>query len=99
MRNTPIGRRQLLQRAATLLGATCVAYEAVAAAPAACVAADDPNGSLYHSLNYVESSPNPAQRCSACSFFSEPDKSCGKCMILGGPANINGHCDSWAAKA
>ena len=102
MQSTPIGRRQLLRGAVALLGGGA-AYHALAAAPAqttaSCVPAHDPNESLRHSLNFTESSPNPEQSCSGCSFFSDPSGSCGQCMIFNGPTNVNGHCDSWAAKA
>jgi hypothetical protein len=94
-----IGRRQLLQRAAALLGAAGVVYRATAAAPAACATLDGSDGSLRRSLNYVEASKDPKQHCSACAFFSEPGGACGKCMIFNGPTNVNGHCDSWAAKS
>jgi hypothetical protein len=89
-------RRQLLQRAAIMLGAVSAASRAIAA-PCA-----DPNGSdssLRQSLHYAESSPNPAQHCSGCAFFSDPQGACGKCMIFNGPTNLNGHCDSWAARS
>jgi hypothetical protein len=88
-------RRQLLQRAAILLGV--VTTSRALAAP--CVAPDEASSGLRKSLNYTESSPNPAQRCSGCSFFSDAQGDCGKCMIFGGPTSINGHCDSWAARS
>jgi hypothetical protein len=88
-------RRHLLQKAAVLLGVVTTSR----ALAASCVAPDEANGGLRKSLNYTESSPNPAQRCSGCSFFSDPKGDCGRCMIFGGPTSVNGHCDSWAARS
>jgi hypothetical protein len=90
-----MGRRQLLQRAIGML----VAVGTVSSAKAAsCASPQGADASLRESLHYVESSPNPAQRCSGCSFFSDPKGDCGSCMIFNAPANINGHCDSWSAR-
>ena len=91
-----LARRQLLQKAGLMLGALTMASGASAAA---CSSPDDNDSSLRKSLHYVESSPNPDQHCSGCSFFSASQGSCGRCMIFDGPANINGHCDSWAARS
>ena len=91
-----MGRRQLLQRAV----ATLVALGTVSRAKAAlCASPDGSDASLRASLHYVESSPNPAQRCSGCSFFSDPKGDCGSCTIFSAPTNINGHCDSWSARS
>jgi hypothetical protein len=110
MRSTPIGRRELLQKAAVFIGASSVAASALAATKAttgkakaatqaACAASDGPDASLRKSLNYVETGPNPAQQCAGCGFFSEPKDACGKCQIFNGPANQHGHCDSWSARS
>jgi hypothetical protein len=89
-----IARRQLLQRAAAIVGALTTSH----AIAAACAASDGSDSGLRSSLHYTESSLNPAQVCSGCSFFSEPQGACGKCTIFGGPTNLNGHCDSWSAR-
>jgi High potential iron-sulfur protein len=90
------GRRQLVQSAIAML----VAMRTVSIADAAsCASPQGSDASLRDSLHYVESSPNPAQRCSGCSFFSDPKGDCGSCAILSAPANINGHCDSWSARS
>jgi hypothetical protein len=90
-----MNRRQLLQKTILLLGSAAAVSKAVADA---CVSPDGGDASLRQSLHYVESSPDPAQHCSGCSFFSDPKGACGSCMIFGGPANPNGHCDSWSAR-
>jgi hypothetical protein len=94
MSEVAMNRRQLLQKAIWLLGSGGAVSKAVAAA---CISPDGGDASLRQSLHYVESSPDAAQHCSGCSFFSDPKGACGSCMIFGGPANINGHCDSWSA--
>jgi High potential iron-sulfur protein len=90
-----INRRQLLHRAILIIGSAGALSKAVAAT---CASPNGGDASLRQSLHYVEAGPDPAQHCSGCSFFSEPKAECGSCMIFGGPANINGHCDSWSAR-
>lgn len=92
-----IVRRRLLQNMAVALGVLTTASATIAAAP--CAAPDGDDSSLRKSLHYAESSPNPAQHCSGCSFFSDPQGACGKCTIFNGPTNVNGHCDSWSARS
>jgi hypothetical protein len=91
-----ISRRRLWQSATVMLGALTTASRAMSAP---CAAADGSDSGLRKSLHYVESSPDPAQHCSGCSFFSDPQGDCGSCMIFNGPTNKNGHCDSWAARS
>lgn len=53
------------------------------------------------SLNYTETSPDPAKVCGGCAFFHAPAAGgdCGTCdMFSGGPVNSRGHCSSWNAK-
>ena len=88
-------RRRLLQLVGIFGGSLWA--RSVFAAP--CASSDGSDAPLRQSLHYAENSPNPAQRCSACGFFSEPQGTCGKCMIFNGPTNLNGHCDSWAARS
>jgi hypothetical protein len=90
-----IGRRGFLQLASAIVGIAAVIDKA-SAAPCATVAGD---GGLHESLHYVETSPNPAQVCAACAFFSKPAGSCGECQIFNGPVNVKGHCDSWSARS
>jgi hypothetical protein len=91
-----IARRRLLQRMAVTLGALTAASRTMAAP---CAAPDGSDSSLRKSLHYVESSPNAAQQCSGCAFFSDPQGACGKCMIFNGPTSVSGHCDSWSARS
>jgi hypothetical protein len=65
----------------------------------------DPNAmdggqkSLRESLHYSEASPDSTKTCSGCGFFQPATEGCGTCVIFSGPANSNGHCDSWGAKS
>jgi hypothetical protein len=71
-------------------------------APRCAQAADacaDPTDSLRASLHYAEMGPDAKMTCSECGFFeADGTKACGNCKIFNGPANMKGHCDSWAAK-
>lgn len=96
MPHSLVDRRKLLQIAAVCFGASLAAVSRSQAA--SCVDPDGSDASLRHSLHYTEVSSNPAQKCSGCSFFSEPHGACGNCQIFGAPTDANGHCDSWAAK-
>ena len=91
-----VARRQILQGGLAVLVAVGTAARARAAP---CAAPDGTDASLRASLHYVESSPNPGQRCSGCSFLSNPKGDCGSCAIFSAPANINGRCDSWSARS
>jgi High potential iron-sulfur protein len=90
-----IDRRQLLSALAMLVAVSTVSK----AKAATCASPQGADAGLRESLHYVESSLNPAQRCSGCSFFSDPKGDCGSCMIFSAPANINGHCDSWSPRS
>ncbi len=56
--------------------------------------------SLRTTLQYVVDSPDPAQLCSNCQFYTltEGSPKCGGCTILKGPIAADGWCSSWAAK-
>lgn len=51
-------------------------------------------------LNYVEASPDPARKCSACTFFTagESPTACGPCSLGLGAVNPEGTCDSFAPR-
>jgi hypothetical protein len=91
-----LGRRDLLRLAAAGLAVSSATFQVIAAPP--CASPDAADAGLRQSLHYVEAAANPAQRCNACSFFSDPKGSCGQCAIFNGPTNVEGHCDSWAAR-
>ena len=51
--------------------------------------------------NYTEKSPDPGKTCGGCSFFTAGAGAagCGKCALFNGPANPQGRCDDWTARA
>lgn len=87
-------RRTLLRRAATL-GALGVNAKLLAAACAVPGASDS---AMRAELHYTEAGADPGKRCAACAFFSNLQGACGTCQILNGPANSEGHCDSWSVR-
>ncbi len=101
-----ISRRKLLARGIQLpLGGAFLAIATAQAARAAEKLCADPaqldsgQNSIRESLNYVEMSEDPAQKCGMCGFYKPTADGCGTCEIFtGGPANANGRCDAWSAK-
>ena len=91
-------RRDVVQRAAGMVAALALVPIAARHAKAAAMCAEPASQSLRDSLHYAEATPNAAQPCSACGFFSAGDGGCGSCTIMSGPVNAHGHCDSWSAK-
>lgn len=60
------------------------------------------DNSMRQANHYVEKSADAAKTCAGCTFFTAgaDGAGCGTCTIYtGGPANPQGYCDSWAAKA
>ncbi len=103
MTNTSVSRRSLLVRGAALplCGLALMAARSAAAAEAACADPahlDSGQMSIRESLNYVEKSADPAKICNGCGFLQDVKANCGTCVIFNGPANVNGHCDSWGPK-
>ncbi len=73
-------------------------------AASACVDMDSlsaSEGSMRKSAHYVEQSPDPSKMCKGCAFFTPAGDggACGACQIFSGPADADGHCDSWAGKS
>jgi hypothetical protein len=91
--------------AATAALSSCGGSKPQAAASIACASPDalSPSEmSLRQSNHYVEKSADAAKHCAGCNFFTAGTAAagCGTCQIYnGGPANPQGYCDSWAAKA
>ena len=88
-------RRAVIERGLLMVPAVAM-MPSMASAAEACA---DPTDSLRASLHYAEMGPDAKQVCGGCGFFdADGDKPCGSCKIFNGPANVRGHCDSWAAK-
>jgi len=93
-------RRVVLRRALQLSAALVVAPAVIRRAHAADSCVDPSSESLRTSLHYTGSAPDPKQACKLCGFFTADTgkPSCGNCMIMSGPVDQTGHCDSWSAK-
>ena len=92
-------RRLLLRRALQLTTALAAAPAFMRAAAAANSCVDPQSESLRSSLHYASTSPDPKQTCGACGFFTAAQGGCGNCVIMSGPVDAPGHCDSWSAKS
>jgi hypothetical protein len=93
-------RRHLLRRALQLTTAVAAAPALVRTAAAAESCVDPQSESLRASLHYASASPVAGQPCSACGFFTaNATGGCGNCVIMSGPVDATGHCDSWSAKS
>ena len=94
-----LGRRVVLRRGVQLLAAVLLLPLVAGRARAAKSCVDPSSESLRESLHYTDMTPDPAEPCKACGFFTgEANSNCGPCMIMSGPVHANGHCDSWSAK-
>ena len=103
MTNGNFTRRKLLERGIQLpLGGALLAAGIAGTANAAVCA--DPKSmdggakSIRESLHFTEKAADATMTCGKCAFFMATSGGCGTCMIFNGPANEEGHCDSWAAK-
>jgi hypothetical protein len=100
-----VSRRTLLQTSVRIAIATVAAGELIPNAVSAEKVCADPSSmdsdakSLRGSLHYVEISPDTTKTCSMCGFFQPAAEGCGTCQIFSGPANTQGHCDSWSRKS
>jgi hypothetical protein len=57
--------------------------------------------SMRTSLGYADVSPNSAEVCGGCEYFTAESSGggCGSCELLPGRVNRGGRCDSWSAKS
>jgi hypothetical protein len=95
-----IPRRDVIRRGVQLVSAFAILPVVATRANAAEACVEPASASLRESLNYKDPTPNAAQPCRACGFFTATDKSlCGQCVIMSGSVNAEGHCDSWGAKS
>jgi hypothetical protein len=94
-------RRWLLRRVLqATAGLTMLPRAASAADPAhSCV--DPQSESLRGSLHYAGVSTVANQSCSICGFFTRDSgqTGCGSCVIMSGPVDETGRCDSWSARS
>jgi hypothetical protein len=95
-----LARRAVIRAAVQLLPAAAIMpwLSKRAQAAESCVA--PASEALRSTLHYAAKATNPREACGACGFFAKEDSEpgCGNCMILEGPVDATGHCDSWAAR-
>ncbi|TVR03133.1 MAG: hypothetical protein EA398_06365 [Deltaproteobacteria bacterium] len=112
MNDNKLTRREFLLRAAAL-GAAAAAAPAIMAGctsgggggTAGGITCDtsglsDAERTMRQSLNYVDQTPNPAQRCDNCQLWVEPSAAgqCGGCQLENlGPVHPAGWCTAWVA--
>ena len=99
-----VSRRRFLASAGAVLGvgpllSACGGGDATAAACEGYDALDAAALRQRESLEYVDQTPNAAQRCDNCRFYQAPtgDPSCGGCQLFPGPVVPSGWCRSWVA--
>ena len=94
--------RRVLLRQALQLTTALVAMPRIAGAAASTASCVDPQSeSLRGSLHYASPSPVANQPCAGCGFFTASDtkSGCGNCVMMSGPVDATGHCDSWSPRS
>jgi High potential iron-sulfur protein len=81
------------------LGVAALPRIVSAAAAQSCV--DPQSESLRASLHYASVSTVANQSCSGCGFFTRDSAKagCGTCVMMSGPVDETGRCDSWSARS
>jgi High potential iron-sulfur protein len=94
-------RRLFLRRALQFGVGLAVLPRAVPPARAVQSCVDPQSDSLRASLHYASVSAVPNQSCSGCGFFTADTahEGCGNCVIMSGPVDASGRCDSWSARS
>ncbi|HEY4366236.1 MAG TPA: high-potential iron-sulfur protein [Steroidobacteraceae bacterium] len=93
-------RRAAMRRGLQILSAITAVPLLASRAQAADQCVEAASQPLRDSLNYKDPSPIAGQACRACGFFTADGKSpCGTCVIMSGPVDAAGHCDSWSTKS
>ena len=107
--HTKIGRRGVMKRALTVLGAAAIAPAVLTAcggeeSEGGALSCTDTSGlseaqtATRSSQEYVDSSPNADQNCANCNFFTAGQAGqCGSCTVIQGPIHPDGYCNLWAA--
>ena len=92
----------MLLRRALQLTTALVAMPRIAGAAASSASCVDPQSeSLRASLHYASASPVADQTCAGCGFYTASDTKtgCGNCVMMSGPVDATGHCDSWSPRS
>lgn len=104
-----IGRRGVMKRALTVLGAAAVAPALLSACGGeeeSGLTCTDTSGlepaavTTRESQHYADTSTNAEQNCANCNFFTAGQANqCGSCTVIQGPIHADGYCNLWAAQA
>ena len=101
-----VSRRRFLASAGAVLGvgpilSACGGGGVTAASCEGYSALDAAALQQRQSLEYVDNSQVPGQRCDNCRFFNAPEggSPCGGCQLFAGPVAPAGWCRSWVAAA
>jgi len=94
-------RRKLLRQALQLTTALVAVPRIAGAAASAASCVDPQSESLRGSLHYASASPVADQTCAGCGFYTASDikSGCGNCVMMSGPVDATGHCDSWSPRS
>ena len=94
-------RRLILRRALQFAAAMAVGPRVAISGAAAQSCGDPQSESLRTSLHYASVSAVAGQNCGGCGFFTRDggQGGCGACVMMSGPVDETGHCDSWSARS
>ena len=93
--------RRALQLTTALVAMPRIAGAEASATTSAAACVDPQSESLRGSLHYASASPVANQTCAGCGFYSAGDTKtgCGNCVMMSGPVDATGHCDSWSPRS
>lgn len=97
---TDLPRRAAIRQILQSIAVVAIAPACARAASSAESCTDTGSESLRTSLNYSSVSADPEKACGGCGFYTgdESRQGCGNCVIMSGPVDETGVCDSWAMR-
>lgn len=107
MKQNRLGRRAVMRRTLTVLGASALAPTLLAA----CGGDDDalscqdtsgltaPQIATRQGQSYTDSATNAAETCNTCNFFTAGQEGCGSCSVIQGPIHPDGYCNLWVVRS
>lgn len=104
-----IGRRGVMKRALTVLGAVAIAPTLLAGCgddedtdSLSCTSTEglsEAEVTTRNSQAYTDSSTNADQNCANCTLYRAGQAGqCGTCTVIRGPIHPDGYCNLWAAQ-
>lgn len=106
MNDRKLTRRQMLERGA-VLGLVVLGASPALSGCGGGLDCSNPPGltdeqrTQRRNLSYVDTAPNPSQRCEVCNFFTAPAAAgqCGGCTLNLGAVSPAGYCSSFVARS